>query len=285
VPDAIGLAAFVASVLSPSADGHRIPMEWRADMEGLPGFDGLSGTVRLTDDPSRSRDAQGRPLLYPGRSHPLARRAIALARTGASGQVSAARREALSLLITYAAEIGDRSGTLLRRVFALLVFPDGTIQDQMDVLAPADHAVSPDRLWLDRFAAWAPAAIKAADRRRAAVADEIASGFFVSYEQKLRRDTATLDTWLARRTNELCGVPVSPVDDLFNPAPEMEGWRSGGRPVERLAAFADDDSLPILQRREAAEILGRLRSIAAERSPLSKPVVRTLGMLMLVPSA
>ncbi len=115
----IDLPAFVASVLTAGPDGHRIPAEWAPTWTGCRASIGAGGTVRLTDDPARSRDERGRTLLYPGRAHPLTRRAIALARTGRTGRVSAAKGDALSLLITYAAGIGGRSGTLLRQVFAL----------------------------------------------------------------------------------------------------------------------------------------------------------------------
>ena len=58
----------------------------------LPGFDQDSGIVRLTDDPERMRDSEGRQLMYPGRSHPLTQRAIASVRTG---RVSAARADSV----------------------------------------------------------------------------------------------------------------------------------------------------------------------------------------------
>ncbi len=87
-PAGIDLVAFVRSVLTAEPDGHCVPSAWAQDLDGLPGFDAASGRVRLTDDAEQVRDACGRPLLYPGRAHPLTRRAIASVRTG---RVSAAR--------------------------------------------------------------------------------------------------------------------------------------------------------------------------------------------------
>nr|WP_294504537.1 helicase-related protein [uncultured Rhodopila sp.] len=278
----IDLAAFVASVLTAVPDGYRIPAAWTADLDGLPGYDPERGVVHLTDDPARSRDERGRTLLYPGRAHPLTRRAIALARGGQTGRVGVARGDALSLLITYAAEIGGRSGTLLRQVFALQVFPDGTVQQQPDFLALAGNAVSPDGAWQARFASWAPPAIEAAASRAAAVADEIAIGFSTRHEARLKRQRATLDAWLVQRVNELCGAPVARPRDLFDDGPGAKDWRSPAPAAERLAAFAADASVPVAQRRQAAETL---RSIAPEPPPLAKPAVRTLGLLMLVPPA
>ena len=108
-PAAIDLPAFVASTLSPGPDGYRVPIEWTEKLEGLAGFNRASGTVRLTDDPDRWRNADGQEVMYPGRSHPLTRRAIALARTAATGRVSVVRGHRLSLVITYVAEVGGRS--------------------------------------------------------------------------------------------------------------------------------------------------------------------------------
>jgi hypothetical protein len=65
----------------------------------------------------------------------------------------------------------------------------------------------------------------------------------------------------------------------------MDDWRSGRAPAERLAALAADIAVPLQQRREAAEILGRVRSMAGERLPPPGPMVRMLGLLMLVPAA
>jgi superfamily II DNA or RNA helicase len=278
----IDLAGFVASVLSQGPDGYRVPPEWGADLDGLSGFDPERSIVRLTDDPARSRDERGRTLLFPGRAHPLTRRAIALARSGRTGRFSAACGAALSLLITYAAEIGGRSGTLLRHVFALQVFPDGAVRQQQEFLALAADAVSPDGVWQARFAGWAPPAIEAAGSHAAAVAEEIAAAFSVQYATRLQRERATLDAWLAQRANELCGAPVLKPRDLFADEAAPSDWRSPAPPAERLAAFAADASVPVVPRREAAQIL---RSIAADSPPLAKPSVRTLGMLMLVPAA
>ncbi|MFL5288196.1 MAG: hypothetical protein ACJ8AW_46370, partial [Rhodopila sp.] len=280
MPSGIDLAAFVASMLPAS---QRVPAEWHAELDGLPGFDHASGTVRLTDDPFRIRDRHGRRLLYPGRSHPLTRRVITAARNGQAGRVSAARGSALSLLITYMAEIGDHSGTLFRKLFALLLFPDGSIQEQTDFLATAGFAVLPDRLWHKRFASWAPGAMDAAKARAAVVASDIAGEFSISYREKLDRDAATLRAWVDQRTNELCGPPSDLVGDLFATGQTTDDWRRALPSEQRLAALAADTSVAALRRREAAEILARIGSITANRLPLPEPNVRTLGMLMLVP--
>jgi hypothetical protein len=281
-PGDIDLPGFVGSVLAPCRNGHRVPSDWAADMAGLPGFDPMSCTVRLGRDPNRTRDDQGRPLLYPGRAHPLTRRAIALTRTAPTGRVSAARSTTLSLLITYATEIGGGSGTLLRRVFALQLYPDGSINDCTEFLSLAAHKVAPDRLWQDRFAAWAPRAIEAAESRAMAVAEAIGATFVASHQARLDYDRATRDAWLAQRATDLCGPPVAQSADLFDREEQADDWRANAAPAWRLAAFAADGSVAAPLRRAAAEIL---RSIAGAPPPLSRPAVRTLGILMLVLAA
>ncbi len=126
----IDLPAFVASVLTPEADGYRVPSGWAQDLDGLAGFDRTSDTVHLADNPNQLRDIRDRDTLFPGRAHPLTRRAIAAVRTG---RVSAAQADTLSLLVTYTVEIG----ALLRDVFALRLFPDGSISERSDFLSLA----------------------------------------------------------------------------------------------------------------------------------------------------
>jgi superfamily II DNA or RNA helicase len=199
VSGGIDLSAFVASVMTPVADGYLVPAGWTSELDGLPGFDRATGLVRLTDDPGRLRDAGGRELLYPGRSHPLTRRAIASVRTG---RVSAAKADTLSLLVTYTVEVGS----LLRTVFGLRLSPDGSIEEQLDVLSLANGAATMDGQWDRLFAAWATDAIAAAGPGVAMIADRIEAAFGVEHRDRLGRETAVVEVWLERRSNEICGV-------------------------------------------------------------------------------
>jgi superfamily II DNA or RNA helicase len=303
-PAAIDLPAFVASTLSPGPDGYRVPIEWTEKLEGLAGFNRASGTVRLTDDPDRWRNADGQEVMYPGRSHPLTRRAIALARTAATGRVSVVRGHRLSLVITYVAEVGGRSDTLFRQTFALRLFPTGSIQEQIDFLSlvkptgvpgnaqPGDglaHQVSAEgnlaaqRLWRNLFAGWATDRITEAGRLAAATAASLAEGFAAAHLQRGERDAAVATAWLNRRTLELCGAVVPWIGDLFDPEPPVCHWRSNPVAEQRLAGFATDPSVPVSHRRDAEGTLSRFRSIMAARPEWSSPVTRILGMLMLCP--
>ncbi len=270
----IDLPAFVASALIPHADAYRVPTGWASDLDGLPGFDWATNTVRMTNDPTRLRDAQGCELLYPGRSHPLTRRAIASVR---AGRVSAAKSDTLSLLMTYRVEVGS----FLRDIFALRLYPDGSVTEQP--LALPDQPAPWANLWQRQFANWAPTAIEAAGATATAIADQIADQLALDHQARIARDIAAARTWLERRTTELCSAPLPWMGDLFDTGPDPDDWRTCAVPEQRLSAFATDPSTPVPKRREAAEVLARFRTVTASQSPLPPPSVRRLGMLMLVP--
>jgi ERCC4-related helicase len=265
----IDLVAFVRSVLAPEPTGYRVPPAWAQDLDGLPGFDRTTGLVHLAEDPESASHA----LMYPGRSHPVTRRAIASVRTG---RVSAARSHTLSLLMTYAVE----AGSLLRSVFALRLFPDGAILEQGDFLTVVKDPAPADGLWSEMFASWAPDMVAKAGRRAAEVATRIGSTAAAAHEERLAREAGVRHAWLVRRTNELCGPAGPRTGDLFVLDPPEEDWRCCADPERRLACFAADSSVPVAQRREAADALARS---SWRPPPFPRPTVRTLGMLMLTP--
>jgi hypothetical protein len=187
---------------------YRVPSGWAQDLDGLPGFDRRAGTVRLANDPERLRDTEGRDLLYPGRCHPLTRRAIASVR---SGRVSAARDDTLSLLVTYSVEVGS----LLRDVFALCLFPDGSVVEKP--LWWPDDAVTENDSWDRHFAVWAPDAITAAGSVASVIADRIAAECTVEYQNRVGRDVAVARDWLGRRADELCGAVAPRMEICLTP--------------------------------------------------------------------
>jgi superfamily II DNA or RNA helicase len=272
----IDLVAFVASVLTPDGDSFRVPPGWAHDLDSLPGFDRTTGTVRLTADPAELRDALGREVLYPGRSHPLTRRAIAAVRTG---RVSSARADRLSLLVTYSVEVGS----LLRDIFALRLLPDGSITECPDFLSFPEHPSAANDHWPQSFAEWAPDAIRSAAPNARAISETTASAFAVEYEDRIGRDTAAVHEWLQRRSNELCGVIVPSTRDLFDTEPPPDDWRTCPIPEQRLSGFAADPLMAAPQRRRAATVLAQYRAATAQRPPLPPVSLRVLGLLMLLP--
>jgi superfamily II DNA or RNA helicase len=269
----IDLVAFVRSVLPAEDDGYRVPPAWTQDLDGLPGFDASRGLVRLTDDPTQLRDAAGRTLMYPGRTHPLTRRAIAAVRTG---RVSAAKGRALSLLLTYAVE----AGSLLRSVFALQLYPDGRIVEQADFLSLGGVAVPLKGLWGRRFAGWAPDKIEAARAYAGSVADRVGAEAEAAYRDRLARDAEVKRAWLARTAQELSGVPSAVAGDLFASEPAVTDWRTLANPRQRLMGFAADPAVAMPQRRQAAEALAKA---TAQPPAFPQLVLRSVGMLMVVP--
>jgi hypothetical protein len=266
---AIDLVAFVKSVLTQESNGYRVPPAWAQDLDGLPGFDKAAGLVRLTAD----RDEDSLARMFPGRSHPLTRRAIAAVRTG---RVSAARGQTLSLLMTYAVD----AGSLLRTVFTLLLSPDGSISERTDLLSIAESPASSDGTWPLKFASWAPDAIAAAIPCATKIAERIGSAAAAAHQERIEQAVAATRAWLAKRTVELCGPPRPATADLFDPQPADDGWRFRTDPEQRLAAFAADPSMSLSERREAATILARS---TAKPKPFPRTTLTTLGMLMLVP--
>jgi hypothetical protein len=244
------------------------------DLTGLPGFQPVSETVLLTADPCQLRNAHGRALMYPGRSHPLTRRAVSAVRTG---RVSAGRGEAISLLLTYTAEVG----LVLRKIFALRLRPDGAAAEAEDFLSLVEASVPVDGLWRERFAAWAPAAIVDAASLAEKVASRLGSAAVRACRDRLNDDAAVTSAWLERRANELCGQVVPANGDLFDIDPMGANLRSD--PEQRLEAFMADPSNLAAKRHDAAASLSRWRAAGAGRSSPPPVTVRPLGMLMLVP--
>lgn len=260
---AIDLPAFIHSVLP----GTSVPEAWARELDGLPGF--ANGSVRLTNDPSDLAHDR----LYPGRAHPLTRRAIARARAETAGRVSAAQGE-LSLLATY---VTETSGVCLRQVFALRNTPDGRIEQAPDWFGPF-RPIDPDGLWDRCFAHWVDLA--ALSRHATAVGQRLTDSFAARHQDRLARDDQIAADWLQRRANELCG-PCKPANlDLFA-APDPGDWRSNAGPEARLRGLASDPSAPATTRRDAAAALADF--LARPRPMPSAPRTSLLGLLMLVP--
>ena len=148
---------------------------------------------------------------------------------------------------------------------------------------PADRAQPPARLWVDRFAQWAPGQIAAAEGFAAAKAKRVAAGLAEAHWRRVAQDAAVARAWLDRRALELCGTVVPNIGDLFDPAPAATDWRACALAEQRLAGFAADPSVTVARRRDAAESLSHFRAITAMQRAWPPPAIRTLGMLMLCP--
>jgi hypothetical protein len=135
---AVDLPDFVAAAIKAEAgncaDANgalRVPLDWRSGLDGLPGYERTTGTFRFTRYHTKLRDSQGRSLGVLGRTHPLVRRAISLARTLSDEtydtRVSVARTvpgDSLSVLFTFNVELRGASRLELQRVIAVIL-PEG----------------------------------------------------------------------------------------------------------------------------------------------------------------
>jgi Helicase conserved C-terminal domain/SNF2-related domain len=269
---AIDLPDFVASVLEADGEVFRVPPSWQAELEGLVGYDAITGTVRLASSPEQATDGKGRALMYPGRAHPLTRRAIASVRMAPAGRVAAARAGTPGLLLTYVAEIG----TLFRKVFGLWVEADGSVREEIDILTFNDTAAAALPWPAGAIDAALPAAAEAIARRHA---DAFASAH--AARGQTAADAAL--AWLERRANALCGGATIQTGDLFGHGTDAPAWRSARGPAERLSGFAADPSVAREKRRDAAEALRQFRTMAPEQAALPAVTTRLIGLLFLCP--
>jgi hypothetical protein len=280
----IDLPTFVAATIAQET-GHRVgnrtvlrlPTEWRAGLDGLPGFDSDAGVLRVTDDRSLLRDRYGRSLAYLGRTHPVVRRACSGAQRmsgiGSDARVSVARtdgRTPPSVLFTYGAELRSGQRIEMQWIIAVMLSQDNaakeiTTSDQWLRLADFRHdKPSPHDAWQRLFAGWVPAH----GTDVAAVAD------------------ADLQDWLQSRCKDICGAYVPRTGDLFGTDPPGPNWQVLAAPLDRLAGFAADANNQPNRRRDAGSMVELFQQRGKEHtasSAMQPPALRPLGLLMLVP--
>jgi len=201
--------------------------------------------------------------------------------------VSAAWGDAEAALLTFGMELHSADRIALRRVIAVLTPRNGEAR----VLSPPDawlRLADPDEP--PQSAAclphWLPQRQAAAERVARAATQRLADSFAAEHERRLRSEADMLNRWLALRANEICGPVLSTTLDLFGAEPTGPAWQHERSPAERLAGFALDDTIPSPRRREAngvLELYRRRETDCRQRVVLSAPIVRPLGLLLLLP--
>jgi len=270
-PPAPALGFAIADFIMEALPDGCVASSWATDLQGLPGYDSATSTVRLTNDPGRLRDAQGLELLYPGRTHPLTRRVVARLRASTAGQVAAGRGE-ISLLATFVTQTEDGR---FCSVFALRQYSDGRVIEEPDWLRLADTPAQPD--WDADFKAWAggPALEQAAQD----IADRVVAAHNAAEVSRVAKQEAAITAWLRRRADEICGpAGKPPTGDLFGAvSPPIDA----SSPEARLRACQADRSQSDATRRAATGVL----AIYDDRPPPAPKGhrVRPLGLLLLVP--
>ncbi len=282
-----------------------LPASWMQGLDAVPGLDGASRTIRLTDQLDLTTTPDGQEIGFLGRAHPLVRRALDRVRhlamgRGAAGndpRVSAIKGQAgeTAVMFTFVARITSRAGREFERIIVARCAPDsepGMIPDGEDWLGQVGGAegIRTHGLWEREFVSWATGALDLA----LAVAQR---AFEPMKEQEARerselceRESARHTEWLAVRAREIIGdrVPAPVTGDLFEqgkPAPEpVADWARLSDPTEKLAAFHGDRSQPFHLRHEADTVLRifhqRMDALAARRELLTAEVV-PVGMLMI----
>jgi hypothetical protein len=285
----IDLAEFVRAAVAAETGvepGRRLltlPEDWTAGLDGLPGYDPESRTLRAETI---------------GRAHPLIGRAIGRVRQ-AEPVVSAARiamTDPPALLLTYAADLHGSAGLLWQRVLAVRLLrrgPPEVLPDPADWLSlatndPDQGGTADPMLWRRRFAGWAETRLPEAEASVRALAARLAAAFRAEAADRAARETADLAIWLRQRADALCGRAEPRTADLFGSAPPVPDWRATAEPEQRLGLYAADPATTPEGRRNANGLLGVLhdrRTRSQSRQAPSDPVLRPIGVLMLVPDA
>jgi len=308
------LLAFVLDALrSQSADSVqeradgiialRLPPDWRAGIDDMPGYDAGTHTLLVTRDLEQTHDADKRSVGFLGRAHPIVRVTLERVRNLrlGPGQSQLDRRASAAswpgarpeLLCTFLCRMQSQAGREFERVVAVQLGPDGVPQVFLEPkgwLGRTDskNAVSPKDLWTHSFESWAPARMAEPARSAAAAAFEpLAMAFAEQHTEDLAREQSGLGAWLRLRAEQICGSPEVPQLGLFERGSEAVSWRTASDPVERLAGFSQDPAVPHRLRQEAAgclELHRRRLEALIRRLALSKAEVLPLGLLMLVPA-
>jgi hypothetical protein len=299
----VDLPAFVAAAIAvetgkaTAAGPLRVPTDWLASLDGLPGFDRDERVFRTTRTRTRLHDKQGRSLAFLGRAHPLVRRAIShvqrIDNAAMDSRVSTAcvnRGEPLAVLLTYVAELRSATHVEFQRIIAVLLPKSG---DAVEVSEPARwlHMAegrwpSLSEPWHRLFANWLPRRQIVAEAVAAAAMRRDAERFAIDHQHRTDREAVDLGRWLRGRADAICGVFIPRTGDLFGAALPGADWQVSSEPIDRLAAFAADGDNPPNRRREAnsaVELFQRRCTEHEGRATLSPPFLRLIGMLMLVP--
>ena len=282
---------------SSTPEGLLLPSEWAAGLDGLPGFDHAQRLLRLTRRHTGTRDEQGHSLAFLGRAHPVVRRAIARVHRLSDGvgdnRVSlayVASKASAAVLFTFSAEARSSLRVEFRRVIAVMLPKNGEAVERKEPQRWLQFATSQPPsgadLWRTLFAEWVPQRRDEAETAAHAAMQRYIALMVKHHERQTQGATGDLGAWLQRRADDICGAFIPRTADLFGAEPEAPAWQLTPDPLERLAAFAARPENPPPRRREAdsvIELFRRRSSELAARSALSSPVLRPIGMLMLVP--
>ena len=303
----IDLPDFVAAAIATEtgrvaveARSLRLPENWLAGLDDLPGFDGKQSVLRFTRNRNRLRDRQGRSLAFLGRAHPVVRQAISRAQradgTVRDNRVSAACSDAgtsLAVLLMFSAELRSTARIELQHIIAVLLPIVGAPikldrPEQWLRLADPSRALEKSDMWHQLFASWLPTRQPEAEAVATTTMQCEAARISVEYQQRAKREASDLQQWLRGRADDICGAFVPRTGDLFGATTAGPEQLCLSAPLDRLAGFAADGNNPPARRREANSAVELFQRRGKERDGRAlsvPPVLRLVGMLMLVPQA
>ena len=227
------------------------------------------------------------PPTTPGRAHPAVRRAIGRVRQAADGRVSVARHDRRALLLTYSVEIHTQRYVAFQRAIAVILAEHGapevvTDPDRWLAFAAPERALSPCDAW-PGFKGWAPSRLPEAEAAAIQTAQAFAAVIAAQHAASVDTDRANLDRWMTRRAEAICGPHRSAVTDLFGTPPKGPSWRYAPDPLDRLTAFATDETNTEADRRGADGVVSLFRRRLRNTPTLSPPMLHRIGLLMLIP--
>jgi len=286
-----------------------LPPAWVHDLEDIPGMDPASRRARLTTRADKTSGANGQPLGFLGRAHPLVRRALDRVRHLSLGEggltlqdtrVSAVKtaESEPAMIFTFLGRVSSGAGREFERVLAVKVAASSSAEflaAPSDWLADAqpDRAIPTAGVWERVFARWSDAARETAIRVAGEGFSPIAEAYMQERRKTLAGEVEALRQWLRDRIDTVIPKDSSGVaqKSLFEPAADTQAttrpdWWQIKDPTDRLAGFALDRSQPPHLRSAAESVLTIYRQRSDElrsRQEMTQPEVVPLGLLMLVP--
>lgn len=275
----------------------KLPPTWTHGLDGLPGWDPESSSLRVATNPSILVDREERSVGYLGRAHPVVRRALDRVRNIPLGdgtatmdrRITAVSGDGLALLYTFLCTVRSEMGREFERVVAVSLKPKGnpvvmTSPDSWTALASRERAVATAGTWEKNFASWASVREERAEAAAKAAFEALAETFLASQRTELASERQEIERWADARADEICGPRRRQLELGMDTS--TAGWRTAAAPSDRLAGFAADTTSPPPSRQEAAGVVALLRarlSMLARREHCVVLPPATLGLLMVVP--
>lgn len=295
------LEAETKSTTAVKKDGEilllKLPSSWTHALDGLPGWEPETNTLRLTTNPSVLVDKGERPVAFLGRAHPIVRRALDRVRNIPLGdgaatmdrRITAVTGDGPALLYTFLCTVRSEAGREFERVLAVSLKPHGepvvmVAPDDWTSLASRDRAVATAGVWEKHFASWAGVREEQARIAAKGAFDALADVFMRAQRNEIALERQEVERWADARADEICGARQKQLE--LGVDTSTASWRTAKAASDRLAGYASDTTAPPPRRQEASGVLALLRArlgMLDRREHCVTMPPATLGLLMIVP--